>query len=355
MDPQMMKAAQLHAPGDLRVETVAKPSPGTGQVLLEVEACGVCGSDIPRICVTGTYHFPTIPGHEFAGRVVEAGPGVDAKYLGRRSAVIPLIGCGVCEMCRTGLPFHCASYDFLGSRSDGGFAEYVLAPASNLVFLGENVSGEAAALLEPMAVGLHCMRRPGVEPGDTVVVFGAGGIGLFAAQWARLLGAGRVIQVDIRERALESARACGADTIIDASSEKAVEKVMELTSGRGADLAVEAAGSPISTAEAFRCVRRRGRISFVGRIDGAWTMPEDVLTGLMRKEQTLYGNWGFDSYSFPANDWEVAAQALSAEKIVVEPIISHRFALDEANEAVRIMRDKAEHFCKVMLVMDGRR
>jgi len=345
-----MKAAQLFAPGDLRVVEIETPSPGKGQVLVQVEACGICGSDIPRIKETGTYHFPTVPGHEFMGKVAAVGGDVPQDLVGRRAAVVPLIGCGTCAMCRAGLPYHCASYDFLGSRSNGGFAEYVVAPASNLVFVGDAISSVAGAMLEPISVALHSVRRPGVDAGDTVVVFGAGAIGLFVAQWAGTCGAGRVIQVDIREESLEVARRCGIDTVINALHENVVEKVSQLTHVRGADLAVEAAGAAESTADAFRCVRRRGRVSLIGRIDGDWTMPEDVLTGFMRKEQTLFGNWGFDACPFPASDWDVAVDALESGRIVVDPLISHTFVLEDVHEAIQLMAEGREYFCKVVLV-----
>ena len=349
--PTTMLAARLHAPGDLRLEEMPVPTPGPGEILVKIEACGICGSDLPRIFTTGTYHYPTVPGHEFMGQVVCAGEGVENSIIGRRAAVLPLIGCGTCEMCRAGLPFHCAAYGFLGSRSDGGFAQYVVAPAGNLVFVQDHVPSATAALLEPMTVGLHSVRRPGVEVGDTVVVFGAGGIGLFAAQAARLCGAGRVIQVDIREEALARARACGVDLTLNARDCDIVETVRRLTSGRGADLAVEAAGAAQSTADAFRCVRRRGRISLIGRMDAAWTMPEDVLSGLMRKEQTLFGNWGFDSCPFPADDWAVVAQALDAGRLVAEPIVSHTFPLERLHDAFALIREGRELFCKVMIAM----
>jgi len=345
-----MKAARLYAPGDLRIEEVPIPTAAAGEVLVKVGACGICGSDVPRIATTGTYHYPTVPGHEFMGQITEAGQGVDRALVGRRAAVIPLIGCGSCDMCRSGLPFHCGSYDFLGSRSDGGFAEYVVVPVGNLILLDDNVSDVAGAMVEPAAVGLHCVRRPGVDAGDTVVVFGAGAIGLFASQWARELGAGSVIQVDIREESLEVARKCGIARTTNALVEDVVEKVMALTNGRGADMAVEAAGSPASTADSFRCVRRRGRVSLIGRIDADWNVPEDVLTGLLRKEQVVFGNWGFDSGSFPANDWEVAARALHAGRIAAEPLVSHTVGLDELNSAVAMMAENKEYFCKVMVV-----
>ena len=128
-----MKAAVLHAPGDLRVEAAPDPVADTGRVVLRVGACGICGSDLPRIFKTGTYRFPTIPGHEFYGEVVAVGEDCGRIEPGMWGAVSPLIPCGDCYYCRSQMAFHCERYDFLGSRSDGGFAERVSAPADNLI------------------------------------------------------------------------------------------------------------------------------------------------------------------------------------------------------------------------------
>lgn len=153
-----MRAAVLQGIGELVVEEVPEPAPGPGQVVVEVGACGVCGSDVPRILTTGTYHFPTIPGHELAGTVVQAGPEVDPSWVGRRAAVIPLIPCRRCRMCEIGQFALCEDYDFIGSRRDGGFAERVLVPVDNLVPVPDEVSDLHAAMLEPITVALHVMR-----------------------------------------------------------------------------------------------------------------------------------------------------------------------------------------------------
>ena len=132
---KMMYAANLHAPNDLRYEQVPVPELGAEDVLVKVSACGVCGSDIPRVLTQGTYHFPTIPGHEFGGEVVEIGSEVEPAYLHKQVAVIPLIPCRGCKSCEVGDFAQCEDYDFLGSRSDGGFAEYVRVPKENLVIV----------------------------------------------------------------------------------------------------------------------------------------------------------------------------------------------------------------------------
>jgi len=201
MSGRTMRAAVLHAPGDLRVERVPVPAIGPSDALVRVSACGICGSDVPRVLTTGTYRFPTIPGHEMAGVVEELGPEAAAAAPGVRVgmpvAVIPLLPCGRCRFCEIGAFAQCEAYGYLGSRTDGGFAEYLRAPAANLVVLPGELSIDQGALLEPVSVALHAVRNLDVTWGATVGVFGLGAIGNFIAQWASAFGARRVFALDI--------------------------------------------------------------------------------------------------------------------------------------------------------------
>ena len=164
--------------GKIQYKEVSKPLPGEHEVLVEVKAAGICGSDIPRIYQTGAHRMPLIPGHEFAGRVVQTGENTDAKWQNKRVGIFPLIPCRSCIACRKGQYELCRNYSYLGSRQDGGFAEYVAVPESNLIELPETVSYEEAAMLEPMAVACHALRRVGASYQDTVAVCGLGTIGM---------------------------------------------------------------------------------------------------------------------------------------------------------------------------------
>ncbi len=156
-----MQALVLHKVGDARYETVPRPTAGPGEVLVRVGFCGVCGSDIPRTFVKGTYHFPTICGHEFAGTVESCGAEVADYRPGDRVVVFPLLWCGRCTACERGNYVQCADYDYYGSRRDGAFAEYVAVPPRNLLRVPEGVSMEAASMTEPAAVALHALKRAG--------------------------------------------------------------------------------------------------------------------------------------------------------------------------------------------------
>ena len=154
-----MKAWVLEDIGKIQYKEVSKPLPGEHEVLVEVKAAGICGSDIPRIYQTGAHRMPLIPGHEFAGRVVQTGENTDAKWQNKRVGIFPLIPCHNCVACQKGQYELCRNYSYLGSRRDGGFAEYVAVPECNLIELPENVSYEEAAMLEPMSVACHAPRR----------------------------------------------------------------------------------------------------------------------------------------------------------------------------------------------------
>ena len=165
-----MNAWVLHDINDFRLEAVEEPILGEDEVLVEVKAAGICGSDIPRVYRNGTYSFPLIPGHEFSGVVTKAGAAVDMGWPGRRVGIFPLIPCMDCIPCRKKQYEMCRHYSYLGSRRNGGFAEYVAVPAANLIPLPDSVSFEEAAMLEPMAVAVHAMRRVGPRVSDTVAV-----------------------------------------------------------------------------------------------------------------------------------------------------------------------------------------
>ena len=260
-----MKAAVLHGVGDLVCEQVPIPELREKDVLVKVSACGVCGSDIPRVLETGTYHFPTIPGHEFGGTIAEAGSGVSKELCGKRVAVIPLIPCKTCKSCETGQYAQCEHYDFLGSRNDGGFAEYVKVPESNLLFVPENVDEEAVAFLEPISVALHVVQNCRVNYGDSVAVFGLGAIGIFVAQWAKAFGAKHVFAIDLDEKKVEIAKSMGLVDALCIGKDDIDAIVKEKTNGTGIDRAFEASGAGAAFKQAISLLRMEGTLGLVGR------------------------------------------------------------------------------------------
>ena len=206
-----MLAAVLHGRRDVRVEEVPTPEPGPGEALVRVMMTGVCGSDIPRVLSDGAHFYPLVLGHEIAGEVAAVGDGADPALVGRRVAVAPLLPCHECAHCRLGNYAQCPNYTFIGSSVNGGLAEYLVAPVRNLTIVADSVPFRDIAFFEPSTVALHGVRHVGFTPGEDVIVLGAGTIGLFTMQWARILGATRVAVVDINPARLATAESLGAD------------------------------------------------------------------------------------------------------------------------------------------------
>jgi L-iditol 2-dehydrogenase len=346
-----MRALVLRQVGDLRLEDVPRPALREGCALVRVGFCGVCGSDIPRIFVKGTYRFPTVCGHEFAGTVEAVGRGVDGFRPGDRVAVFPLIWCGRCEACADGRYAQCRDYDYLGSRSDGAFAEYVVAPAKNLVRVPAGVSLAAAAMNEPAAVALHALRQGGgTGPGETVAVFGIGPIGLLCAQWARAMGAARVLLFDIEAPKLALARCLGFPEAFDSSARSPVEVVEAETRGEGAHLTVDAAGVPATFLQALAAARRGGRAVILGNPSADVTLPAALVSQLLRRELSVHGAWNSRfSDCGEDDDWREALAAMASGRLDVESLVTHRVDLDGAAAMLEAMRDKREFYAKVLV------
>ena len=364
---QTMKAAVLHAPGDLRVEQVPVPKPGPGQALVRVTACGVCGSDVPRVRTTGTYHFPTIPGHEMAGIVEELGeaapgpaqgaagpaghaPGAAGPAPGTLVAIVPLIPCRRCRYCEIGQFAQCTSYDFLGSRSNGGFAEYLTAPVGNLVPLPAGVDPVEGALLEPITVALHAVRNLGVSWGESVAVFGLGAIGNFVAQWVRALGAAHVFGVDLSEEKVRIARAVGLGESLCATDSGVAAVLRDRTSGVGVDVVFDASGAAAAINQGILSLRSFGRLGLLGRPAAGVSIQGEAFEKILRGQLTLRGTWSFELAAFPRHPWDEAAAALAGGAIQAGPLITHRIPIDGVPEAIEMMAAGREPFHKVMMV-----
>ena len=254
-----MKAWVLHGVNDLRFEDVKVPDIGVDEILLSVKAAGICGSDIPRIFYTGTYSYPLIPGHEFAGQVAEIGSGVDKKWQGQRVGVFPLIPCHVCPPCQAGAYEMCRKYSYLGSRRDGGFAEYVAVPEKNLIALPEGVSFEEAAMLEPMSVAVHAMRKIRPVLGERIAICGLGTIGLFLLMFLLEAGHKNIYAIGNKEFQRQMAKRLGlpAEVFCDSRKQDAEAWLAERTGGAGADVFFECVGRNETVAQAVKMTAPR--------------------------------------------------------------------------------------------------
>lgn len=349
-----MKAAVLHAPADLRVEDVEKPKPGPGEVLVKVGAAGICGSDIGRVMVTGTYRFPTIPGHEFAGTVEELGEGVSGLAPGDRVALAPLMPCFDCEWCEAGKFSLCDDYDFLGSRSDGAFAEYLKAPARNVLRVPDNVSLEVAATIEPAAIILHGIHKLDLKLGDAVAVVGCGALGFFALQFAKLSGAQTLIAIDVDDDKLELARQVGADICINPAKTDAVAAVKAATRGRGVAVSLECAGSAPGRDLSILVAAKQGKVMLYGTAYGDVTFAEKAFARMVREELEVVGSWNSYSLPFPGKEWFDIIELLRTDRLVVAPLITHRATLEEAPAIFKALKSRSfGPYAKILIKPNG--
>lgn len=347
-----MKACVLEAVGQLVYKDVETPKPQKGEVLLKVRACGICSSDIDRVFKTGTYHFPTIPGHEFAGEIVEVGEGVDASLIGTRAAVFPLLPCFECDSCKQELYVHCSHYSYFGSRQDGAFAEYLAVPVWNIVPFDESISFTEAALCEPTAVAMHACDKANRIEGADVAVIGSGTIGIIIALRAKQLGAKSVTLVGTRERKLTFARELGIEHTVNSSERIVHEAVSELTDGKGADVTFECVGTSGSLESAILATAKSGQVVIVGNPAGDMTLPRNSYWKILRNELTLTGMWN-SSYNSHTNDWATALEFMARPDIDLSKLITHTFDLSEHEAAFNALRDRDTFTIKVMLTNDN--
>ena len=350
-----MNALVLHVIGDARYESIPSPEAGPGCARVKVGFCGVCNSDIPRFFGKGPYSLPLVCGHEFSGVVDRVGEGVTRFHVGDRVAVFPLLWCGKCVSCERGIYAQCLNYDYLGSRSNGAMAEYVVAPERNLLHIPDCLSLEEGALLEPAAVALHALRRAGsCGAGESVVIFGAGPIGIMVAQWARAMGAGHVIIVDPIAKKLELARRLGFEHGIDPRQNDPVSTIEQSTNGLGAGICIDAAGVPQSLVQAMSAVRHGGRVVILGNPSADVTLQANLISRIMRREVQIFGTWNSD-YGFlrEDDDWHRALAAMASGTIDVKHLVTHRVPLEHAFGALRMIKDQSEFYCKVLINPDG--
>lgn len=344
-----MKALVAYGPSDLRLEKIAMPEVKADEVLIQVKACGICGSDLPRALQGAVHRYPIVFGHEFSGCVAAVGSQVTQWKDGDRVTAAPLLPCGTCRYCRMGRPAMCEAYDFIGSRRQGAFAEYIAVKAVNVIPLAPTTSYLAGAMIEPISVALHGVGRVPVQPGATVAVFGAGTIGLLTLQCLKAIGAGKVYVVDVVDAKLAMAEQLGADLTVNALTCDPVQFMAD----HGRPSAVfETAGTPVTQRQSIEAVEKLGKVSFIGTATKDFLLPPHSFEKILRGELEVTGSWMSYSAPYPGYEWPAVALLLEQKKIKAEPLITHTFKLEEGLTAFQTMADKTENAIKVMFVME---
>jgi L-iditol 2-dehydrogenase len=352
--PSTMLAAVYRGVNDVRLESVPVPTIGAGELLVRIHTCGICGTDLKKIA-TGSHAPPRIFGHEMSGTVAQTGAGVTDFREGDRVMVFHHIPCGECFYCRVKVYAQCPVYKKVGTGAafepaGGGFAEYIrvsdwIVPRG-VVKIPENVSFEQASFIEPVNTCLKGIVSLGLKPGETILVIGAGPIGIILGVLAKRAGA-RVIASDLHVQRLKIAESFGISEWIDASTADPVARVRELTEGRGADAVVLAVGGNQLVRSALDATRPGGRTMLF-----AQTQRSDVAVdaaAICVDEKTLMG-----SYSASVDLQQETVDLVFNGDVAFERLISHRFPLADATAALRLAADPQPGSMKIVIQADGR-
>ncbi|MGQ9723444.1 MAG: zinc-dependent alcohol dehydrogenase [Candidatus Jordarchaeum sp.] len=332
-----MKAALFQGPSAkpmFTVEDVERPKPKANEVLVEVEASALCGTDLHILdgtLLSKAYKQPPlIVGHEWAGTVVEVGDSANKFKVGDRVFSSPNFSCGVCTFCLRGRPNLCDRRGVFGLNAPGSNAEYIAAPQESLYFLPDGISFKVGSLIgDTLGTAYHAIIRVQVQPGDVVALWGLGPVGMTIAQMAKIVGASKLIVVDVVPSRLEEISKLGvADFTINGKEKDAVEEIKKLTDGMGADITIEVTGVNLALGQAFDALRKGGKLLLVGTHSknyDLWSL------AVMYREMTIIG-----TFAHVPTEAEQFVNLVESGRIKLEALISHEFSLDQVNKAFEL-------------------
>lgn len=341
-----MKAAVFEGANQpLQIKDVEKPAIGPEDILVKIAACGVCHTDLHYID-HGTPTFkqpPMILGHEPSGHVAEAGSDVKKFKEGDRVLIPAVLTCGHCDFCRTGRENICANMTMLGNHIDGAYAEYIRVPAKDVCHLPDDIPLEEGSIIaDAISTPFHAVKNQArVKPGDTVVVFGCGGIGINIVQVAAAVG-GKVIAVDVLDKKLEMASKFGAAAVINPTKVEKLGKEIKKLTGGGADVAIEAIGKPETMQAAFGAIRKGGKLVVVGFSGENITVSA---AKIMFFEMEIVGSLGCRPVDYPK-----LIELVRLGKIKVNELVTNRFALDKINDAFDLLRSGDENVIRSIVI-----
>jgi 2-desacetyl-2-hydroxyethyl bacteriochlorophyllide A dehydrogenase len=338
-----VRAAVLTGIGEVTIEDRPEPQARAGWVVVKVESASLCGTDSHQFDGRIDTPFPRVPGHDFAGRVDEVGDGVDPDLVGTTVAVKPSLPCGECADCAADKPADCKRKKLIGLWSDGCLTERVAVPQVNLVPRPDGVEAWQASLLEPLAVGLNTVDRLRITLGETVLVLGQGPIGLALTRLCALSGAGRLIVTDARDAPFAVSKAYGATDCVNVAETDVKQAVADLTDGGlGADVVIETSGFPASSAVVLDVVRKEGKVAHIG---WANDLPPLPVIPIMAKTLTVFGVGGNGG----RGQYERSLELVRSGRVDLEPMVTHRFGLDDIAEAFETAASKAGGAIKVVV------
>ena len=327
------------------------------EVLVKVMATGICGSDIQRVYVTGAHKHPLIIGHEFAGKVIAVGKNVAPSWLEQKVGIFPLLPCKRCSSCQHKQYELCQNYNYLGSRTNGGFAEYVAVPVWNLLRLPEQVTYEQAAMLEPMSVAVHAMRRISINKRDHIVVCGLGTIGLLLVMFLLEAGFQNVLVIGNKDIQKEKAIELGVfpENYCDSRTEEVKTWILKQTSQNGCNVFFECVGKNETINQAIDSMAMEGKICFVGNPYTDVILDKQVYWKILRRQLNLTGTWNSTFFgevdpNRQNDDWHYVLSKLKQRTIFPEKIITHRYDIFNVQLGFEIMYNKIEDYIKLMMI-----
>jgi len=341
-----MRAARYHGEEDLRIDDVDRPAPEADEVLVNLRAASLCGSDVNYLTgKTDPASSPITLGHEGAGVVDSVGDGVDHVTAGDRVVIHYVESCGTCRPCSRGNDNRCRNRQSVGHHVDGTFAEYIAVPERAVVTLPAGVSfAEGSVAGCAVSTAYHALQRADIDPGDTVVVFGAGGVGLHAVLWAESLGAGTTIAVDLADPQLDAAETYGADVTLNPERDDVLERVAAATDGWGADAAIECSGSSVAMAQAVDAINGDNGYES-GTVVSVGIQTEDISVGFgdVREGQLRV------SGDHRRSELMEVLTLLETGSVDISPTLTHEVALENLQEGVDLVREGEETVGRVVV------
>ena len=356
--PEKMKAIVAYAPGDYRFEMVDTPRAGEGEMILKVEACGICAGDTKAFAGAASFwgfdgqpkyiKEPMIPGHEFVGKVVEIGPNVKGNWkIGDRICPEQIVPCGECMFCKTGRHWMCEKHDLFGFQNNvnGGMAEYVKLTKEAIPYLvPADMPIEKAALIEPYGCSFHCVDRAQIKTTDVVVQSGVGTLGLGMVGAIKQANPKCLVVLDMNDARLEKAKEFGADIVMNPGKEDVVAKIKEMTGGYGCDIYIEASGHPSSVQQGLDCIRKMGRFVEFSVFGAPVTVDWSIISD--RKELDLLG------VHLSPFCYDTVIEWIGNGKLPTEGVVTHKFPLEKWEEGFHIAKTGEGGALKGVLVPD---
>jgi 2-desacetyl-2-hydroxyethyl bacteriochlorophyllide A dehydrogenase len=334
-----MKAAVWYGGTDIRIEDVPLPKMKDDEVLVNVKAVSICGSDLHAYMgVSKRRTPPLVMGHEFSGEIAMVGKKVKNLKEGERVVVEPIVSCGTCRLCRLGRNNICENLQLVGLHVSGAFSEYVSVPATKCYRLPQTVSFEEASLVEPLAVAVHAVNVAGLEKNDAIAIIGSGAIGLMTLQVAKDKGVRKISMLDTLEYRLTLARELGATTTINVKKEEPLQKILR---EGGVDTVFEAVGHQTTVQQGLAMVKRGGTVVIIGMLEATMEIP---MLDVTVKEIDVRGSYGYTS-----DDFQQALRLMAKGNVNVRPLITHLLPLVDIKHGFEVLSQATENVIKVVL------